>query len=325
MDKKNNLSNYDEPDNQKKQPPENDSHFLLNGIRPKISPILAAFIGLVGGFFLYQFVGGFITILIFGFNFHNAPVNSIRLMTMASQILFILLPALIFSKMIYEDVTTIIRFHFPKVEEILLFLLGIIVLTPLLQYYLSLQSYLINILSVHSSLIHFLKEKLDELNNLVNSTYNNLLSVHSIFDGGLVFIIVAIVPAICEETMFRGFIQRSFEFKLKPYMAALLTAVFFAIYHFNPYGLIPLFVLGFYFGFAAYKSDSIFVPMSLHFFNNFVAFVFYLIYGDDDAINSMVDKNFDLTSTILTIVFLTIVFLGIIYLIRRYYSKRTSL
>jgi hypothetical protein len=53
------------------------------GIQPRISPIAAAFIGLIGGFILYQIVGGVLTLLIFGMNFEQAPVNSVRLMTMA--------------------------------------------------------------------------------------------------------------------------------------------------------------------------------------------------------------------------------------------------
>ena len=77
-------------------------------INPIISPIAAGIIGLVGGFFLYQIVGGVITLLIFGMDMKSAPVNAVRLMTSGGQILFILLPALVFSKWIYEDVSTII-------------------------------------------------------------------------------------------------------------------------------------------------------------------------------------------------------------------------
>ncbi|MGA8263415.1 MAG: CPBP family intramembrane glutamate endopeptidase, partial [Ignavibacteriaceae bacterium] len=77
-------------------------------LNPIISPISAAFIGLFGGFFLYQIVGGVLTLLIFGLDIEKAPVNGFRLMTMAGQVLFILLPALLFSKWFYEDVTTVI-------------------------------------------------------------------------------------------------------------------------------------------------------------------------------------------------------------------------
>ena len=107
-----------------------------NDVEPLISPIAAAFIGLVGGFFLYQIIGGLLTLIIFGFNLESIPVNSLRLMTMAGQILFILLPALVFSKWIYIDVGKIIRIHRPEWKEVGLFFLGIVILSPLLQSFL---------------------------------------------------------------------------------------------------------------------------------------------------------------------------------------------
>ena len=92
---------------------------LEQQFKPQISPIAAAFIGLIGGFFLYQIVGGLLTLLIFGLDVENAPVNGIRLMTMAGQILFILLPALLFTKLLYADVTKFFRIKIPSWKEVL--------------------------------------------------------------------------------------------------------------------------------------------------------------------------------------------------------------
>src|SRR5690606_39711616 len=114
-----------------------------NFYSPVISPITAAFIGLIGGFFLYQVVGGLLTLVVFGMDFEHAPVNSVRLMTAAGQILFILLPALVLSKVFFEDVGKMIRAKIPDFKELGLFTLGIIVLTQLLQNYLYIQNHLI--------------------------------------------------------------------------------------------------------------------------------------------------------------------------------------
>ncbi len=320
MDELNNLPQDNKPDDDNSQT-RNKENSPLGKINPRISPITAAFIGLFGGFFLYQIVGGFLTLAILGFNLHNAPVQSLRLMTMAGQILFILLPALVFAKWFYEDVTEIIRFRFPRWEEILLFTLGIVILTPLLQYYLSIQTYFIDTWAHSSHFIYSIKTALDKLNDLVDKSYGNLLTVHSIFSGVIVVIVVALVPAVCEEVMFRGFIQRSFEFKIKPFWAALITAFFFGVYHFNPYELLPLIFLGFYFGFAAYKSNSIFVPMSLHFFNNFTAVIFYFIFGEDDVLNDSLSKNFDLNSSLIILLALIILFGVVLFLINKFYAK----
>jgi membrane protease YdiL (CAAX protease family) len=293
-------------------------------ITPVISPVAAGFIGLVGGFFLYQIVGGVLTFLILGFDIENAPVNGVRLMTAAGQILFILLPALMFSKWFYEDVTEIIRFHKTTLKETGLFLLGSIVLTPLLQYYLTVQTYFFDKLAESYPFFEWLKSMLDSLNELIEKTFGNLLYAGSIPEGMLVIFVIAVVPALCEEVMFRGFIQRSFEFKMKPFRAALLTAVFFGLYHFNPYGILPLIGLGLYFGWAAYMSNSIFVPIVLHFVNNFSAVIIYFIFGDDDLINTAGDSGADLTSSLLFVIILLMLFFGIIFYIKKYYKERTN-
>ena len=290
-------------------------------INPIISPIAAGIIGLVGGFFLYQIVGGVITLLIFGMDMKSAPVNAVRLMTSGGQILFILLPALVFSKWIYEDVSTIIRIKIPRWEEVGLFIFGIVILTPLLQNYLYIQNYVVEYLAKISPFINHIKSSLDSLDKLVENTYGNLLSAHNIFEGLFVIVVVSIVPALCEETMFRGFIQKSFEFKLKPFWAALITAIFFGLYHFNPYGLIPLIGLGLYFGFAAYTSNSIFIPMILHFLNNFAAIILYFVFGNDELINTTVESSADLKSNIIVFSILLVAFISVIIFIKKYYSK----
>jgi CAAX protease family protein len=313
--------NHDQYEDQTEEP---ENITPESRIKPIISPVAAAIIGLAGGFFLYQIVGGVITLLIFGMDMKNAPVNSLRLMTAGGQILFILLPALLFSKWFYEDVTTIIRFKIPHWKEIALFAIGIIILTPLLQNYLYIQNYIIDHLAKSVPLVEKAKAFFDSLNDLVESTYGNLLSVNNIFEAILVIIVVSVVPAVCEETMFRGFIQKSFEFKLKPVWAALITAIFFGLYHFSPYGLVPLIGLGFYFGFAAYTSNSILVPMSLHFLNNFAAVILYFLFGNDELINTTVEGSADLKSTIISFVLLSIIFAGVIIFIKKYYSEERN-
>ena len=290
-------------------------------ITTQISPIAAAFIGLVGGFFLYQVVGGLITIIIFGLDVKNAPVNSMRLMTMAGQILFILLPALVFSKMFYNNIPAIFRIRVPHWKEILLFVAGIIILTPLLQTYLYLQTHFINWLAANSSFVASAKKLIDSLNDMMEHAYDSLIIANTFFERVFVIIIVAVVPAICEESMFRGYIQRSFEFKLKPFHAALVTAIFFGIYHFNPYGIIPLILLGLYFGFAAYISNSIIIPMILHFLNNFAAVILYFTIGNEDLIKSAPAADTNILSSIMTLLGLSVLFGVVIVLIKRYYSK----
>jgi len=288
---------------------------------PLISPIAAAFLGLLGGFILYQFLGGLLTLLIFGFDIEAAPVDGLRFMTIIGQILFIMVPALLFSKWIYGDISKIISLKLPNWKELSLFILGIVILTPLLQSYLYIQNYFIEQLAASSQLVDSIKNLLDSLNELIEKTFGNLIRADNIIEMLFVVITISIVPAITEEVMFRGYIQRSFEFRLKPYWAALITAVFFAAYHFNPYGIIPLAVLGFYFGFAAYSSQSLVIPMILHFLNNFFAVILYFIIGDEELIQSDVSDPSSLNMNVQYFFIMLILFIGLIFLISRYYKK----
>ena len=298
---------------------------LEQQFKPQISPVVAAIIGLIGGFFLYQIVGGLLTLLVFGLDIENAPINGIRLMTTAGQILFILLPAIVFSKVFYTDVTKFLRIKMPSWREVLLFTVGIVVLTILLQNYLYIQNYFIDQLANSIPLVKSLKELLDTLNAYVEKTYGNLLKANNVFEAVLIVFVVAVIPALSEETMFRGFIQRSFEFKMKPFYAALITAIFFGANHFNPYGLIPLIILGLYFGYAAYKSGSIIVPIILHFLNNFTAVMLYFIFGDDELISSTVSKSVELGSSFMILLFMTVLFAGLLVIINKYYSKAVKI
>ena len=299
--------------------PDNDLEF-------QVSPVAAAFIGLAGAFFLYQIVGSLITVLILGMDLEKVPVDSLRLMTMAGQILFILLPALLFAKWIYSDVGKIIRIRKPDLKELGLFTIGIVILTPLLQAYLYIQNYYLEIFAKNSSFINSVKSFFDSLNEMVEKTYSNLLSASNIFELSLVVMVVAVVPALSEETMFRGFIQRSFELRYKKYIGAIITAIFFSLYHFNPYGFIPLFILGVFFGFAAYQSKTLLIPMFLHFLNNFSAVSLYHIIGDDELLKTDASVNPDeLSSYVLMFVGLTALFVGLIVIINKYYSSKKLL
>lgn len=321
------MSDLEENPNpeEEKEPAEqqeyDENRTSVHDVYPLLSPVAAAALGLIGGFFLYQFVGGLLTLIVFGFDIEGAPADSLRLMTMAGQILFILLPALLFSKWIYGDVSDIVSLKMPNWVEMFIFSAGILILTPLLQAYMFIQNFIIEHLASNYNFINNIKSFFDSLNALVEKTYGNLLQADSIIELLLVVLVIAAVPAVCEEVMFRGYIQRSLGFKLKPFWAALVTAIFFGFYHFNPYGLLPLICLGLYFGFAAYISDSLVVPILLHFLNNFGAVLLFYFVGDDQLVNSDITGSEELGSNIFLFVTLAILFTIIIIVIKKYYLK----
>ena len=79
---------------------------------------------------------------------------------------------------------------------------------------------------------------------------------------------IALVPAVCEEVMFRGAVQRSLATRLFPIAAIVLTAMLFAGYHLSLIQLLPTFTLGLALGALAHHGDSVVPSIAAHFLNN---------------------------------------------------------
>lgn len=291
---------------------------------PTMSPTKAAILGLIAVFFIFQFGGGLLTLAVFGFDLNNADMNLMRLLTIGSQILFILFPAILFSKLVFVDVTSVLRIKMPNPKEMGLFALGLILLVPLLQDYLHIQNYIIQELADESELVLGIKNFLDMLDKLVEESYLQLLTAKNTFEYILIILTVSVTPAICEELFFRGYVQKSFEYKNKPLTAIFVTSLFFGLYHFNPYGLLPLIVLGMYLGYSVYKSDSIVIPVILHFLNNFIAIVAFFIFGEEELMQSNFSDVENISTRILSFTIILVLFIGFIIFISRNYVKLTK-
>ncbi len=94
--------------------------------------------------------------------------------------------------------------------------------------------------------------------------------------GGLLFNIfmVAFLPAIGEELLFRGVIQRIFTNWTKNiHWGIWITAILFSALHMQFYGFVPRMFLGVLFGYLLVWSGSMWLPIIAHFINNGVAVV----------------------------------------------------
>jgi membrane protease YdiL (CAAX protease family) len=107
------------------------------------------------------------------------------------------------------------------------------------------------------------------------------LSAKSLLGFLVNLFMIAIIPALGEEFLFRGVIQRIFtEWFKNHHLAILISAVLFSIMHFQFLGFLPRMVLGVGFGYMFVWSGSIWIPVLAHFINNAVAVVFVYLYSD---------------------------------------------
>jgi len=105
--------------------------------------------------------------------------------------------------------------------------------------------------------------------------------------GGLLFNIfmIAFLPAIGEELLFRGVIQRIFtRWTQNVHWGIWISAILFSALHMQFYGFIPRMLLGVLFGYLLVWSGSMWLPIIAHFINNGVAVVImYLV--DKELLN----------------------------------------
>jgi membrane protease YdiL (CAAX protease family) len=169
-----------------------------------------------------------------------------------------------------------------------------------------------------------LPDWMNGLENTVKSMEENaarltelFLESNSISDLAVNFLMIAILPALGEEFLFRGVIQRLFsDWTRNKHMGVILAAFLFSFIHFQFYGFIPRFLLGLYFGYLLVWSSSIWVPVAGHLINNGMAVIYYHFskkpVGDTimDKIGTGQDGNYPLYLS----VFFTAILIGIIYL-----------
>ncbi len=95
-------------------------------------------------------------------------------------------------------------------------------------------------------------------------------------------IIVALLPAIGEELLFRGIIQKELATKIKNHhLVIIIASIIFSGVHLQIQGFLPKFFIGLILGYAYYWTKSIWYPIILHFFNNGMQILILFFVGDE--------------------------------------------
>lgn len=165
-----------------------------------------------------------------------------------TQIIIILLPVLIILRISKNNVKSSLNLNFTNPLNFLIVLFAAV---PLLL-----------IAGIVGQLINLVFPVSESYLNALQ----NLITVH---ESGLWFTIfvVGVLPGICEEVMFRGFILTSIKEKGMWY-GVIVSAILFGIFHLDPFRLLPASLLGLWLGYLALKTNSLFVPILAHFTQN---------------------------------------------------------
>ncbi|MFK8114944.1 MAG: CPBP family glutamic-type intramembrane protease [Rubripirellula sp.] len=109
---------------------------------------------------------------------------------------------------------------------------------------------------------------------------------------------IGLTPAICEELLFRGYIQTRLTKSFAPMAGIILSSFLFAAFHMDFVHVVAVFPLGLFLGWISWRSGSLFPAMMAHFVNNVISVV-AVVMAPEDATDVLGLPTLMITSLIL--------------------------
>lgn len=111
-------------------------------------------------------------------------------------------------------------------------------------------------------------------------------------------VLIGILPAIGEELIFRGIIQRGLQQQFKNHHIGIwIAALLFSALHMQFYGFLPRLILGAFFGYLMVWTGSLWAPMIAHFLNNTLALMLAYYLGAE-SLQTEIDNVGTTTDTL---------------------------
>jgi membrane protease YdiL (CAAX protease family) len=131
----------------------------------------------------------------------------------------------------------------------------------------------------------WLQEQMPELPNFVENEFDMILT------NRWGYLAIGLLAPLSEEIVLRGAVLRSLLSKplfasrserFNVWTAISISALFFALIHFNPVQMPHAFVIGLLLGWMYWRTGSILPGVAYHWANNSIAYIIYNIYPDPD-------------------------------------------
>jgi membrane protease YdiL (CAAX protease family) len=94
-------------------------------------------------------------------------------------------------------------------------------------------------------------------------------------------LMIGATPAICEELLFRGYLQTRLVKSAGPAIGIIIASILFAVFHMDFVHVIAVFPLGLFLGWISWRSASLFPAMIGHFVNNVIS-VLAVVYAPEE-------------------------------------------
>ena len=240
--------------------------------RQRFHPLLTAALTFVGGFLIYQIVGTVVMLVAAIRSMAGEPLDVARVLEvvqsdafalfggnaigqLAGFLLFVLFMAWLHT----PDVASYLRVRRIDGAHLALAGVGLFCLLPFVSW--------LGELNASIPFPETLQAWDDQQSVLLEQVLGANLNVF------YVLLVVALTPAICEEAMFRGYLQRQVERRLGIVWSIVLVGLVFGLFHLRPTQVLPLATLGMYLGFSVWVTGSLWAGVLIHLLNNGLAVI----------------------------------------------------
>ena len=221
-------------------------------------PGIKGMFGFIGWFLLGALLGGIVTLVLGLFMSPQAVLDYSMIVVYPVQFL----PAMVYAanqsqkNMVFDPGYVLDNKHFQPYG------LGLMILITVVMTFASMFVF---------DLPNYWNMQLTNKSSILSEFYEQIMELMKQMTGGPFwssFLVVAIFAPIFEEWMCRGMVLRGLLTKMKPAWAIIISAIFFAVIHANPWQALNAFLIGLVMGYVYYKTGSLLLTMIIHFVNN---------------------------------------------------------
>ena len=252
---------------------------MIKGILYRLSPASkfgVAIIITIVSFLLIYFLGIIISISVFKWNILqniellsdvNNPTNIkvLKFLQLVQSVGLFIVPPFIFGYFCYPSVSEFLRIN--KKTSIRMLIVSMLATVSFLPFS-NWLSYLNSFLQLPSFMneIEIWMRNSEDYATKITQAFLNVNSVPELFYN---ILLIAIIPALGEEFLFRGLLQRIFiEWTKSKHWGIWISALAFSAIHLQFFGFLPRLFLGLFFGYLLEFTGSLWLPILAHFINN---------------------------------------------------------
>ncbi len=248
---------------------------LFNNTKPWVQLLFTVFVATVC-FLVFFLISNLITGAIYGFSTNLGDIGRLKLTQSILSIGLFLVPAIISAKLFAISAKKYLGLtQKPKVLQIISILFLVIMLMAISDFLLEINKSIELPAALQKAWLEYRKDAQDLVFKFILHNKGTASLLINIF-------VIAMIPALGEELMFRGVLQRiMLKFSPKGHLAVWLTAILFSAVHFDFFGFLPRMFLGLTLGYLMLYTGNLWLSIIAHFINNSIGVLGYHFFTDE--------------------------------------------